>query len=107
MRHQLCGDLFTFRTELKKVVISIAKQLYGVFPKGGAMHKDARHVADAASKLIKSGDYLRFPDSSEVSDCVLAASCSIDFFRASTRISSRKFSRMRALIFFMAIAKKH
>ena len=73
MRYQLCDDLFTFRTELKKVVISIAKQLYGIFPRGNMMDKDVmqRRVADAASKLIKSGDYLRLPDSSEVSDEIM------------------------------------
>ncbi|KAG1731148.1 hypothetical protein EDB19DRAFT_1912631 [Suillus lakei] len=67
MSHLLCNDLFTFHTELKKVIISIAKQLYNIFPKssvmcGGSVQK---HVTDAASKLIKSGDYLRLPDSSE------------------------------------------
>ncbi|KAG2158269.1 uncharacterized protein EDB93DRAFT_1246123 [Suillus bovinus] len=62
----LCDDLFTFHTELKKVVISIAKQLYGIFPKANMGQKDAVqwHVVEAALKLIKSGDYLQLPDSS-------------------------------------------
>ncbi|KAG2092794.1 uncharacterized protein F5147DRAFT_779534 [Suillus discolor] len=47
----LCNDLFTFRTELKKIVVSIAKRAYNIFPQGSTM-------------LLKSGDYLRLPDSS-------------------------------------------
>ncbi|KAG1744790.1 hypothetical protein EDB19DRAFT_1826933 [Suillus lakei] len=66
MLRLLCDDLFTFRMELKKVIISIAKQLYGIFLRssvhGGLVQK---HVTEVASKLIKSGDYLRLPDSSE------------------------------------------
>ncbi|KAG2059406.1 hypothetical protein BDR06DRAFT_967930 [Suillus hirtellus] len=64
----LCDDLFTFRTELKKIIISIAKQLYSIFPKANVGQKDAIqwHVAEAASKLIKSGDYLQLPDLSLV-----------------------------------------
>ncbi|KAG1853681.1 hypothetical protein F4604DRAFT_1933107 [Suillus subluteus] len=60
----LCNDLFTFRTELKKIIISIAKQLYGIFPKANMGQKDAlqQQVTKAVSKLIKSGDYLRLPD---------------------------------------------
>ncbi|KAG2744751.1 hypothetical protein P692DRAFT_20744111 [Suillus brevipes Sb2] len=67
MSHLLCDDLFTFRTELKKVIISNAKQLYNIFPRSGATHGDSvqKRVTEAASKLIKSGDYLRLPDSSE------------------------------------------
>ncbi|KAG1790049.1 uncharacterized protein HD556DRAFT_1446402 [Suillus plorans] len=67
MSHLLCDDLFTFQTELKKVVISIAKQLYNIFPRSSVMHKDLvqKCVTEAASKLIKSSDYLRLPDSSE------------------------------------------
>ncbi|KAG0699345.1 hypothetical protein DFH29DRAFT_877341 [Suillus ampliporus] len=66
MSRLLCDDLFTFCTELKKVIISIAKQLYGIFPRssvcGGLVQK---YVTEAASKLIKSGDYLQLPDLSE------------------------------------------
>ncbi|KAG1780972.1 hypothetical protein EV702DRAFT_1193807 [Suillus placidus] len=67
MSRLLCDDLFTFHMELKKVIISIAKQLYGIFPKGGGTRREApqKHVADAASKLIKSGEYLQIPDSSD------------------------------------------
>jgi hypothetical protein len=59
-----------FHTELKKIDISLAKQLYGIFPKGGVTHGHLvqEHVTEAASKLLKSGDYLQLPDSSEVSD---------------------------------------
>ncbi|KAG1846274.1 hypothetical protein F4604DRAFT_1936494 [Suillus subluteus] len=66
MSRLLCDNLFTFHTELKKIIISIAKQLYNIFPKANMGQKDAlqRHVAEVASKLIKSGDYLRLPDSS-------------------------------------------
>ncbi|KAG0708309.1 hypothetical protein DFH29DRAFT_870869 [Suillus ampliporus] len=51
-----------------KVIISIAKQLYSIFPRTGMTHGDSvqKHVTEAASKLIKSGDYLWLPDSSEV-----------------------------------------
>jgi hypothetical protein len=66
MIQQLCDDLFTFCTELKKIVISIAKQSYGIFLKGNSVHKE--HVSAAAAKLLKTGEYLRLPDSSEVSD---------------------------------------
>ncbi|KAG1900143.1 uncharacterized protein F5891DRAFT_1188831 [Suillus fuscotomentosus] len=41
MSFLLCDDLFTFRTELKKIILSIAKQLYGIFPKGSIAQKDA------------------------------------------------------------------
>ncbi|KAG1848321.1 hypothetical protein DFJ58DRAFT_842963 [Suillus subalutaceus] len=53
--------------ELKKIIISLAKQLYGICPKGSMMHEHSvqKHVTEAASKLIKSGDYLRLPDLSE------------------------------------------
>ncbi|KAG1868720.1 hypothetical protein C8R48DRAFT_771499 [Suillus tomentosus] len=63
MSRLLCDDLFTFCTELKKIVISIAKQLYGIFLKGNSMHKE--RVSAAAAKLLKTGEYLRLPDSSE------------------------------------------
>ncbi|KAG0705984.1 hypothetical protein DFH29DRAFT_872717 [Suillus ampliporus] len=62
----LCDDLFTFRTELKKVVISIAKLSYDIFPKGTAMRPEEikNCIVAAATKLLKTGDYLRIPDSS-------------------------------------------
>ncbi|KAG1724564.1 uncharacterized protein EDB91DRAFT_1255156 [Suillus paluster] len=62
----LCDDLFTFRTELKKVIISIAKRAYDIFPQGSAMRKEEvqKQVTAAATRLLKSGDYLRLPDSS-------------------------------------------
>jgi hypothetical protein len=73
--------LFTFRTELKKVIISNAKQLYNIFPRSGATHEDSvqKRVTEAASKLIKSGDYLRLPDSSEVGDDCGAATIVLIF----------------------------
>ncbi|KAG2105474.1 uncharacterized protein F5147DRAFT_775243 [Suillus discolor] len=63
----LCDDLFTFRTELKKIIISIAKRAYNIFPQGSTMRKDEaqKQVTTAATKLLKSGDYLRLPDSSD------------------------------------------
>ncbi|KAG1901599.1 uncharacterized protein F5891DRAFT_1187470 [Suillus fuscotomentosus] len=63
----LCDDLFTFRTELKKVVISIAKLSYDIFPKGTSLRLEEikKHVIAAATKLLKTGDYLRIPDSSD------------------------------------------
>ncbi|KAG1727096.1 uncharacterized protein EDB91DRAFT_1086567 [Suillus paluster] len=63
MPQLLCDDLFTFCMELKKIVIFIAKQLYGIFLKGNSMHKE--HVREAAAKLLKTSEYLRLPDSSE------------------------------------------
>lgn len=65
---QLCDDLFTFRTELKKVVISVAKASYDIFPKGTMARKDEvkKCVIAKATKLLKTGDYLRVPDSSNV-----------------------------------------
>ncbi|KAG2101104.1 uncharacterized protein F5147DRAFT_776832 [Suillus discolor] len=63
MSQLLCDDLFTFRMELKKIVISIVKQLYGIFSKGNSMHKE--RISAAAAKLLKTGEYLRLPDSSE------------------------------------------
>ncbi|KAG2111823.1 hypothetical protein DEU56DRAFT_762107 [Suillus clintonianus] len=62
----LCDDLFTFRTELKKVVISITKSSYDIFPKGTAMLPEQikKHIVTAATALLKTGDYLRIPDSS-------------------------------------------
>ncbi|KAG2738677.1 hypothetical protein P692DRAFT_20882380 [Suillus brevipes Sb2] len=62
----LCDDLFTFRTELKKTAISITKQSYDIFPKGAAMRSEEikKCVVATASRLIKTGDYLRIPDSS-------------------------------------------
>ncbi|KAG1742945.1 hypothetical protein EDD22DRAFT_958879 [Suillus occidentalis] len=63
MLQLLCDDLFTFHMELKKIVISIAKQLYGIFSKGNSMHKE--RVSAAAAKLLKTSEYLQLPDSSE------------------------------------------
>ncbi|KAG1824989.1 hypothetical protein EV424DRAFT_1538062 [Suillus variegatus] len=62
----LCNDLFTFRTELKKIVVSIAKRAYNIFLQGSTMRKEEcqRQVTAAATRLLKSGDYLRLPDSS-------------------------------------------
>ncbi|KAG1792579.1 uncharacterized protein HD556DRAFT_1444266 [Suillus plorans] len=62
----LCNDLFTFHTELKKIVISIAKRAYNIFPQGSTMRKEEcqRQVTAATTRLLKSGDYLRLPDSS-------------------------------------------
>ncbi|KAG2127298.1 uncharacterized protein EDB93DRAFT_1109314 [Suillus bovinus] len=62
----LCDDLFTFRTELKKVVISITKASYNIFPKGTMARKDEvkKCVIVKATKLLKTGDYLHVPDSS-------------------------------------------
>ncbi|KAG1870493.1 hypothetical protein C8R48DRAFT_770942 [Suillus tomentosus] len=63
----LCDDLFTFRTELKRVVISIAKLSYDIFLKGTSLRSEEikKHVIAAATKLLKTGDYLRIPDSSD------------------------------------------
>ncbi|KAG1891928.1 uncharacterized protein F5891DRAFT_986422 [Suillus fuscotomentosus] len=62
----LCDDLFMFRTELKKVVISIAKLSYDIFPKGTSLRSEEikKRVIAAATKLLKTGDYLWIPDSS-------------------------------------------
>ncbi|KAG2741628.1 hypothetical protein P692DRAFT_201810194 [Suillus brevipes Sb2] len=62
----LCDDLFTFHTELKKTAISITKQSYDIFPKGTAMRSEEikKCVVATASRLIKTGDYLQIPDSS-------------------------------------------
>ncbi|KAG2058766.1 hypothetical protein BDR06DRAFT_968272 [Suillus hirtellus] len=59
--NELCNDLFTFCTELKKIIISIAKR-------GSTMQKDEaqKQVTTAATKLLKSGDYLQLPDSSDL-----------------------------------------
>ncbi|KAG1894037.1 uncharacterized protein F5891DRAFT_1195728 [Suillus fuscotomentosus] len=63
---ELCDDLFTFCTELKKVTIPIAKRAYDIFPQGSTMRKEEvqKQVTAAATRLLKSGDYLRLPDSS-------------------------------------------
>ncbi|KAG1754088.1 hypothetical protein EDD22DRAFT_957480 [Suillus occidentalis] len=61
--YKLCDNLFTFHTELKKIVISIAKQLYSIFSKGNSMHKE--RISAAAAKLLKTSEYLWLPDSSE------------------------------------------
>ncbi|KAG2130227.1 hypothetical protein DEU56DRAFT_757902 [Suillus clintonianus] len=97
----LCDDLFTFRTELKKVVISIAKLSYDIFPKGTAMLPEQikKHIVTAATALLKTGDYLRIPDSSNV---VLLTVFSR---RANSRILYRRLSRM-CLEFFYSNSKK-
>ncbi|KAG1905435.1 uncharacterized protein F5891DRAFT_976368 [Suillus fuscotomentosus] len=53
-------------TELKKIVISIAKASYNIFPKGTIARKDEvqRCVIAKATKLLKTSDYLCIPDSS-------------------------------------------
>ncbi|KAG1894106.1 uncharacterized protein F5891DRAFT_1195665 [Suillus fuscotomentosus] len=60
----LCDDLFMFRTELKKVVISVAKASYDIVPKGTMARKDEvqKCVIAKATKLLKTGDYLCVPD---------------------------------------------
>ncbi|KAG1827696.1 hypothetical protein EV424DRAFT_1537283 [Suillus variegatus] len=60
----LCNDLYTFRTELKKVIIPIVKLVYNIFPKGTVTCKEdiQKHVIAAATELLKTGDYLRIPD---------------------------------------------
>ncbi|KAG2057908.1 hypothetical protein BDR06DRAFT_1033217 [Suillus hirtellus] len=67
MGQLLCDDLFTFCTELKKIIISIAKRAYNIFPQGSTMRKNEaqKQVTTAATKLLKSSDYLRLPDSSD------------------------------------------
>ncbi|KAG0692169.1 hypothetical protein DFH29DRAFT_882932, partial [Suillus ampliporus] len=52
--------------ELKKVVISIAKLSYNIFPKGTMMQPEEikNCIVAAATKLLKTGDYLWIPDSS-------------------------------------------
>ncbi|KAG1894783.1 uncharacterized protein F5891DRAFT_1194938 [Suillus fuscotomentosus] len=64
MSRVLCDDLFTFRTELKKVIIPIAKSAYNIFPKGTVTRKEdiQKHVITAATKLLKTGGYLHVPD---------------------------------------------
>ncbi|KAG2048238.1 hypothetical protein BDR06DRAFT_1013139 [Suillus hirtellus] len=55
-----------FRTELKKVIIPIAKRAYDIFPQGSMTQKEEaqKHVTTTAARLLKSGDYLQLPDSS-------------------------------------------
>ncbi|OJA20285.1 hypothetical protein AZE42_13434 [Rhizopogon vesiculosus] len=67
MSQLLRDDLFTFHTELRKIMISIVKWSYDIFPKGSAVCKEEvqRHVTATAAKLIKTGDYLQIPDSSQ------------------------------------------
>ncbi|KAG0696683.1 hypothetical protein DFH29DRAFT_879205 [Suillus ampliporus] len=58
----LCDDLFTFCTELKKVVISITKTSYKIFPKGMVARKDKmeKHViantTNNSKKALKNTD---------------------------------------------------
>ncbi|KAG2059352.1 hypothetical protein BDR06DRAFT_967892 [Suillus hirtellus] len=63
MLQLLCDNLFTFHMELKKIVISIAKQSYGIFSKGNSVHKEC--ISAAVAKLLKTSEYLWLPDSSE------------------------------------------
>ncbi|KAG1828237.1 hypothetical protein EV424DRAFT_1344946 [Suillus variegatus] len=67
MAQLLCDDLFTFRTELKKVIISITKTSYGIFPKGTVTCKEEmqKSVTANTTKLLKTGDYLHSPGSSD------------------------------------------
>ncbi|KAG2101099.1 uncharacterized protein F5147DRAFT_776826 [Suillus discolor] len=57
----LCDDLFTFCTELKKVVVSITKTYYGIFPKGAMARKEEMQkcVTANATKLLKTNNYLQ------------------------------------------------
>ncbi|KAG1819240.1 uncharacterized protein BJ212DRAFT_1479354 [Suillus subaureus] len=66
MLQLFCDDLFTFHTELKKVVVSITKASYDIFPKGTMVRKDEiqKCVIAKATKLLKTSDYLCIPDSS-------------------------------------------
>ncbi|KAG2367100.1 hypothetical protein BDR07DRAFT_1373086 [Suillus spraguei] len=93
MSQQLCDDLFTFHTELKKIVISIAKQLYGIFLKGNSMHKE--RISAAAAKLLKTGEYLQLPNSSEVSGnlMVLKEAC-LSFYYG----NSKKALKMKGVL---------
>ncbi|KAG1808800.1 hypothetical protein EV424DRAFT_1543317 [Suillus variegatus] len=45
--------------KLKKIVVSIAKRAYDIFPQGSIMQKKKcqRQVTAAATRLLKSGDY--------------------------------------------------
>ncbi|KAG2132145.1 uncharacterized protein EDB93DRAFT_1107977 [Suillus bovinus] len=52
MSRLLCDNLFTFCTELKKVVISIAKQLDGIFPKANMGQKDAVQQHDKYKNFV-------------------------------------------------------
>ncbi|KAG0693660.1 hypothetical protein DFH29DRAFT_881291 [Suillus ampliporus] len=117
MSRLLCDDLFTFCMELKKIVLSIVKQMYGIFPKGNIAQKDALqwHITEAASKLIKSGDYLQLPDSSvgkykNFVSQVLKDAC-LDFYYGNGKKAlklTEKFQKMmpvNALILVGAVAK--
>ncbi|KAG1895272.1 uncharacterized protein F5891DRAFT_1194330 [Suillus fuscotomentosus] len=63
---ELCDDLFTFCTELKKVTIPIAKRAYDIFLQGSMMRKEEvqKQVTAAATRLFKSSEYLQLSDSS-------------------------------------------
>ncbi|KAG2068282.1 hypothetical protein BDR04DRAFT_1119884 [Suillus decipiens] len=93
MLQLLCDNLFTFHMELKKIVISIVKQLYGIFSKGNSMHKE--HVSAAAAKLRKTCDYLWLPNSSEVSGnlMVLKEAC-LSFYYS----NSKKALKMKGVL---------
>ncbi|KAG1883694.1 hypothetical protein F4604DRAFT_1677434 [Suillus subluteus] len=52
--------------ELKKVVVSIVKKSYGIFPKGAVAHEEMQKCVTAnTTKLLKTSDYLHTPDSSD------------------------------------------
>lgn len=108
--YQLCDDLFTFCTELKKVIIPIVKSSYDIFPKGTVTRKEDihKHVTTAATKLLKTGSYLHVPDSSNVCDHSSQCGCSLFIFsRANGKILCHKLSWMAALHFIIAIARRH
>ncbi|KAG1839244.1 hypothetical protein F4604DRAFT_1940881 [Suillus subluteus] len=66
MSQVLCDDLYTFHMELKKTIIPIVKSAYDIFPKGTVTHKDdiQKYIIAATTKLLKTGDYLCIPNSS-------------------------------------------
>jgi hypothetical protein len=49
---ELCDDLFTFRTELKKVIIPIAKRAYDIFPQ--APRCERRRLKSMSPQLLLS-----------------------------------------------------
>ncbi|KAG1847305.1 hypothetical protein DFJ58DRAFT_730185 [Suillus subalutaceus] len=95
MSRLLCDDLFTFRTELKKIVISITKQLYSIFPKANMGQKDT---------LQWHGKYKNFVSQ------VLKDAC-IDFYygngKKALKLTKefRKTIPVNALILVSAVAK--
>ncbi|KAG1814587.1 uncharacterized protein BJ212DRAFT_1300406 [Suillus subaureus] len=53
--------------ELKKIIISIAKRAHNIFLQGSTMRMDEtqKQITTAATKLLKSGDYLWLPELSD------------------------------------------